>query len=549
MYLAHFGLREPPFSITPDPRFLYMSGRHREALAHLIYGVGEHGGFVQLTGEVGTGKTSVCRCLLEQLPAHVDLALVFNPRLSPVELLATRVRRAAHRVPRRHDQPEGARRPAPSAPPGGAHRRPPHGPHHRRGAEPRARGARGGPAPDEPRDRPGEAAPGDPDRPAGAGGDPRAAEAPAARPARHGSLSSRAALAAGDARVHPPPARGGRPGPRGLHGSGACGRCTAARVASPASSTPSPTAPCWAPTRASAPRWTPRPCGARRPRCWARRRLPGAAGCEAPPRRPSSPPSARSDSCSSRRARSARSDVGRETSVSSVSSPSLTGGPSMLASAPAAPVRPRRRASRGRAPGSRRPGHEGRRPGRPARAVGRAGWRDAQPDCERALPRGARVSRVGRHLAEAPSTGSAGGARARRSGRRATLRRPHGADAVRGDASLWRPRRDRAPAGGRAILERRVRAPLAPAARRASGPAGRAWDPRPTGSGSGWGAPTRGQPAEPGLPYDQALWERVTAFQQARSLEPDGVVGRETAIVLRRAEWGPEVPRLSAGAR
>jgi general secretion pathway protein A len=89
MYLTHFGLREPPFSITPDPRFLYMSARHREALAHLIYGVGEHGGFVQLTGEVGTGKTSVCRLLLEQLPVNVDLALVFNPRLSPVELLAT----------------------------------------------------------------------------------------------------------------------------------------------------------------------------------------------------------------------------------------------------------------------------------------------------------------------------------------------------------------------------------------------------------------------------------------------------------------------------
>jgi general secretion pathway protein A len=88
MYLSHFGLREPPFSITPDPRFLYMSARHREALAHLVYGVGEHGGFVQLTGEVGTGKTSVCRCLLEQLPAHVDVALVLNPRLSPVELLA-----------------------------------------------------------------------------------------------------------------------------------------------------------------------------------------------------------------------------------------------------------------------------------------------------------------------------------------------------------------------------------------------------------------------------------------------------------------------------
>ena len=89
MYLSHFALREPPFSITPDPRFLYMSARHREALAHLVYGVGQHGGFVQLSGEVGTGKTSVCRCLLEQLPPHVDAALVLNPRLSPVELLAT----------------------------------------------------------------------------------------------------------------------------------------------------------------------------------------------------------------------------------------------------------------------------------------------------------------------------------------------------------------------------------------------------------------------------------------------------------------------------
>jgi general secretion pathway protein A len=88
MYLAHFALSEPPFSITPDPRFLYMSARHREALAHLIYGVGERGGFVQLTGEVGTGKTSVCRCLLEQLPPRVDVALVLNPRLNPVELLA-----------------------------------------------------------------------------------------------------------------------------------------------------------------------------------------------------------------------------------------------------------------------------------------------------------------------------------------------------------------------------------------------------------------------------------------------------------------------------
>ncbi len=89
MYAAHFGLAELPFSITPNPRYLYMSDGHREALAHLLYGIGEGGGFVQLTGEVGTGKTTLCRCLVEQLPAGVDVALVVNPRLTDVELLAT----------------------------------------------------------------------------------------------------------------------------------------------------------------------------------------------------------------------------------------------------------------------------------------------------------------------------------------------------------------------------------------------------------------------------------------------------------------------------
>ena len=89
VYTAHFGLTEPPFSITPDPRYLYMSDRHREGLAHLLYGIGEGGGFVQLTGEVGTGKTTLCRCLLEQLPPEVDVALILNPKLTDVELLAT----------------------------------------------------------------------------------------------------------------------------------------------------------------------------------------------------------------------------------------------------------------------------------------------------------------------------------------------------------------------------------------------------------------------------------------------------------------------------
>ena len=88
MYQNYFGIEENPFSLTPDPRYLYMTNGHQEALAHLLYGVSEGGGFVLLTGEVGTGKTSVCRCLLEQLPAEAEVALILNPRLSEIELLA-----------------------------------------------------------------------------------------------------------------------------------------------------------------------------------------------------------------------------------------------------------------------------------------------------------------------------------------------------------------------------------------------------------------------------------------------------------------------------
>jgi general secretion pathway protein A len=89
VYDSYFGLTELPFSIAPDPRYLYLSDGHREALAHLLYGIGEGGGFLVLTGEVGTGKTTVCRALLEQLPPEVDVAMVFNPALTAVELLAT----------------------------------------------------------------------------------------------------------------------------------------------------------------------------------------------------------------------------------------------------------------------------------------------------------------------------------------------------------------------------------------------------------------------------------------------------------------------------
>ncbi len=87
MYTEFFGLKESSFSITPDPQFLYLSQEHREALAHLIYGAGEGGGFVLLTGEVGTGKTTICRTFLEQLPKEVDAALILKPALSAPELL------------------------------------------------------------------------------------------------------------------------------------------------------------------------------------------------------------------------------------------------------------------------------------------------------------------------------------------------------------------------------------------------------------------------------------------------------------------------------
>jgi general secretion pathway protein A len=91
MYLEYYGLREAPFSITPDPRYVFLSDRHRDALAHLLYGVGKggSGGFVQLTGEVGTGKTTLSRLLLEQLPENTRVALLLNPKLSPVEMIET----------------------------------------------------------------------------------------------------------------------------------------------------------------------------------------------------------------------------------------------------------------------------------------------------------------------------------------------------------------------------------------------------------------------------------------------------------------------------
>ncbi len=89
MYLSFFGLNEKPFAITPDPRYLYLSERHAEALAHLLYGINEAGGFIQLTGEVGTGKTTIVRSLLAQTPKNAEIALILNPRMTATEFLLT----------------------------------------------------------------------------------------------------------------------------------------------------------------------------------------------------------------------------------------------------------------------------------------------------------------------------------------------------------------------------------------------------------------------------------------------------------------------------
>ena len=89
MYTQYFGLAEKPFAIAPNPRYLYMSELHREALAHLVYGLNSDGCIVLLTGEVGTGKTTVCRCLLEQMPETTDVAIILNPKLTVSDLLKT----------------------------------------------------------------------------------------------------------------------------------------------------------------------------------------------------------------------------------------------------------------------------------------------------------------------------------------------------------------------------------------------------------------------------------------------------------------------------
>jgi general secretion pathway protein A len=87
MYEAFYGLRERPFNLTPDPKYLYLSEKHKEAFAHLLFGIKNRSGFVMVTGEIGTGKTTICRNLLNQLDPNTEVAFIFNPALNPVELL------------------------------------------------------------------------------------------------------------------------------------------------------------------------------------------------------------------------------------------------------------------------------------------------------------------------------------------------------------------------------------------------------------------------------------------------------------------------------
>jgi general secretion pathway protein A len=87
MYKEFYGLTENPFNVTSDPHFLYMSKRHREALSSLIYGIKERKGFIEITGDIGTGKTTLCRALLRELDSHTKTAFILNPRLSEIQFI------------------------------------------------------------------------------------------------------------------------------------------------------------------------------------------------------------------------------------------------------------------------------------------------------------------------------------------------------------------------------------------------------------------------------------------------------------------------------
>ncbi|HSS44088.1 MAG TPA: AAA family ATPase, partial [Thermoanaerobaculia bacterium] len=87
LYNEFYGFREAPFNLTPDPRFLFFSDQHREAFNHILFGIRERKGFIQITGEVGAGKTTICRAILQQLGPSYRTALILNPSLTSAQLL------------------------------------------------------------------------------------------------------------------------------------------------------------------------------------------------------------------------------------------------------------------------------------------------------------------------------------------------------------------------------------------------------------------------------------------------------------------------------
>jgi general secretion pathway protein A len=539
MYLAHFGLREPPFSITPDPRFLYMSARHREALAHLIYGVGEHGGFVQLTGEVGTGKTSVCRCLLEQLPANVDLALVFNPRLSPVELLATVCDELRIAYPAGTTSPKEL-----------VDRL------HRHLLEAHTAGRRTVLIIDEAQNLAPEVLEevrlltnletarekllqviliGQPEL-AAILEQPKLRQLaqrvtaryhlePLSRQETVAYIRHRLAVAGRGRTVFTAGAlrslyRRSRGIPRIINAMAdraLLGAYTRERSQVDAATVRRAAAEVLGQTTAPWHRWVRGAAVAALVAALGALGLvllaPGEIG---------------------------RSEVGRENSLSSAASPSLTGGLSMPTSASQSAPGPRL-ADVLRDPGI--PATKG-----DALAVLQGLWgvppTGILPDCDRPVPGALEcLAAVGtwqklRRLDLPAALELAGPGGERRYGVLTALT-PSEATLRFGDRVVTALLAEIEPFwnGGFVLLWRPPPGDF-PVQRGARGPA------------TDWlrqrMARASGQLSEPGLPYDQNLWERVTAFQRARSLEADGVVSRETAIVLRGAEWGPEVPRLAA---
>ena len=186
MYNDFYGFREAPFNITPDPRFLFFSDKHREAFNHVLFGIRERKGFIQITGEVGAGKTTVCRAILAELGPTYKTALILNPMVTSTQMMRT-ILTELGLEPRKLDRTaylEILNRFLLEQADGRPRRRAPD----RRGPGPRARAARAGAPALEPRDRPAQAPPDRPDRPARAARQAQRARAAPAPAADHGAL-------------------------------------------------------------------------------------------------------------------------------------------------------------------------------------------------------------------------------------------------------------------------------------------------------------------------------------------------------------------------